>query len=221
LLLFIDNFDSFVHNLARYFRQLECQTQVVRNNAITVAEIRRLKPQAIVLSPGPCTPNEAGCSLDVIRHLADEFPILGVCLGHQTLGAVYGAKIVRAAEPMHGRTSEINHNGTGLFESLPHPLTVCRYHSLIVEAESLPSELRVTAQTTDGTIMALEHVKLPLFGVQFHPEAVLTVGGYRLLANFLRIAGISVADSVIPSHNAPWPVMPVMTSDWKDLPLTF
>jgi anthranilate synthase/aminodeoxychorismate synthase-like glutamine amidotransferase len=190
MILLIDNYDSFVHNLARYLRRLGVETQVVRNDAIDVAAIRQLKPQAIVLSPGPCTPTEAGCSLDVVRELGAEIPLLGVCLGHQTIGAALGGRIVRAGRPMHGRTSLIEHDRTGLFEQLPNPMTVGRYHSLVIDPQTFPAELRVTATTTGGTIMAVAHRQWPLFGVQFHPESILTEGGYALLANFLRLAGI-------------------------------
>jgi anthranilate synthase/aminodeoxychorismate synthase-like glutamine amidotransferase len=195
LILLIDNYDSFVHNLARYFKRLGQETLVVRNDATTVDEVRRLAPQAIALSPGPCTPAEAGCSVDVVRELHADFPILGVCLGHQAIAAALGGQIVRAAEPRHGRTSPVTHTSSRLFAGLPSPLTVCRYHSLVVDDASLPSSLMVTARSDDGVVMALEHAKLPVFGVQFHPEATLSEHGYQLLANFLHSAGIpSTAD---------------------------
>ncbi|WP_254507868.1 anthranilate synthase component II [Anatilimnocola floriformis] len=190
MILLIDNYDSFVHNLARYFRRLGAVTQVVRNDAIDVAAIRQLRPQAIVLSPGPCTPTEAGCSLAVVRELGGEVPLLGVCLGHQAIGSALGGSVIRASQPMHGRTSEIRHSQRQLFENLPSPLTVGRYHSLVIDPQSLPAELEVTATTADGTIMAVAHRRLPMWGVQFHPESILTEGGYTLLANFLRLAGI-------------------------------
>lgn len=193
MILLIDNYDSFVHNLARYFRRLGAETRVVRNDAIDVAAIRELNPQAIILSPGPCTPAEAGCSLDVVREFGGVIPLLGVCLGHQVIGAALGGKIVRAKQPMHGRTSTIQHSRAGLFENLPAPLTVGRYHSLVIAPESLPDDLQVTATTKDGTIMAIAHQTQPTFGVQFHPESILTEGGYQLLANFLRLAGIEPA----------------------------
>ena len=193
MILLIDNYDSFVHNLARYFQRLGQETVVVRNDATTVAEVRRLAPQAIVLSPGPCTPTEAGCSIDVVRELADAVPMLGVCLGHQAIAAALGGQIVRAAEPRHGRTSLVEHDGTGVFAGLQSPLVACRYHSLTVDPATLPAELRAVAHTDDGVIMALAHASRPLFGVQFHPEATLTGHGYALLANFVRIAGCSVA----------------------------
>jgi anthranilate synthase/aminodeoxychorismate synthase-like glutamine amidotransferase len=195
MILLIDNYDSFAHNLARYFRRLGQTTRVVRNDAIDAAEVRRAGPQAVVLSPGPCTPQEAGCSLEIVRELHTELPILGICLGHQAIAAALGAKIVRAQQPMHGRTSLVEHFGGPLFQDLPSPLVACRYHSLVVEPDSLPSELKVIATGEDGTIMAIEHVRYPVFGLQFHPEAVLTEHGYRLLANFLELSGLpSTAD---------------------------
>jgi anthranilate synthase/aminodeoxychorismate synthase-like glutamine amidotransferase len=189
MLLVIDNYDSFVHNLARYFQRLGQQTLVVRNDAIDVPAIRNLRPGGIVLSPGPCTPDESGCSLAVVRELLDEFPILGVCLGHQAIAAALGGRIIRADEPVHGRTSRVLHDEETLFRGIPSPLTACRYHSLVVDPSSVPSDLEVTARTEDGTIMALAHRRRPVFGVQFHPEAVLTDHGYAILANFLRLAG--------------------------------
>lgn len=194
MILVLDNFDSFVHNLARYLQRLGQKTLVVRNDAIDVAGVRKLQPQALVLSPGPCTPREAGCSLDLVRHLHCELPILGVCLGHQVIGEALGGRVVRAPLPMHGRTSLMQHSGQGLFAGLPSPLPVCRYHSLVVERESLPPALQATAQTADGVLMALSHRSLPVHGVQFHPEAILTEGGYEMLANFLRAAKIPVPD---------------------------
>lgn len=192
MILLIDNYDSFVHNLARHFQRLGQETLVVRNDATTPADVRRLGPQAIVLSPGPCTPREAGCSLQLVRELHRDFPMLGVCLGHQTIAAAFGANIVRAREPMHGRTSDVWHEQTALFREIPSPFTVCRYHSLIVEEASLSADFLVTARTADGTIMAIEHRDFPFVGVQFHPEAILTQFGYQLLSNFLRMARIEV-----------------------------
>lgn len=195
MILLIDNYDSFVHNLARYLRRLGVETRVVRNDAIDVPTIRDMRPRAIVISPGPCTPAEAGCSLAVVRELSGRIPLLGVCLGHQAIGAALGGKIVRAAQPMHGRTSLIEHQGDGLFAEMPSPLTVGRYHSLVIDPRSLPRELEVVARTVDGVIMAVAHRSQPTWGVQFHPESILTEGGYTLLANFLRVAGIQV-DSI-------------------------
>lgn len=202
MILLIDNYDSFVHNLARYFQRLGQETRVVRNDAVNVAEIRRLQPDALVLSPGPCTPSEAGCSLAVVRELTGEFPILGVCLGHQTIAAAMGGQVVRAKEPVHGRASLVQHDSQGLFSGLPSPLTVGRYHSLVVEEESLPPELEVTSRTKDGVVMAIAHRQHPVVGVQFHPESILTLGGFELLANFLRLAGMA------PSEN-----LPLLTSE--------
>jgi len=190
LLLLIDNYDSFAHNLARYFERLGQTTEVVRNDAIDVARVRQLAPQAIVLSPGPCTPAEAGCSLAVVREFYDKLPLLGICLGHQTIAAALGAPIVPAQEPMHGRTSFVEHLKTPLFSHIPSPFTACRYHSLVVERNSLATDLQISATSEDGTIMAIEHAEHPVFGVQFHPEAVLTEHGYQLLANFLSLAGL-------------------------------
>ncbi len=199
VILLIDNYDSFVYNLARYFERLGQATEVVRNDAMDTDQIRACAPDAIVLSPGPCTPDVAGNSLDIVRHLWRDFPILGVCLGHQTIAAAFGAEIVRAAEPMHGRTSPIVHNQRGAFAGLPNPLTVCRYHSLIVEATSLPADFEVSAWLSDGTIMAIRHRQYPVEGLQFHPEAILTDGGYLMLANFLRSIGLQA--TIDPSHS--------------------
>ncbi len=186
MILLIDNYDSFVHNLARYFRLEGRETQVVRNDAIDAARVRGLKPEAIVLSPGPGEPSGAGCSLEIVRQLSGEMPILGVCLGHQVVVEALGGHVVRAPEPLHGRTSSIRHTEKGLFEGLPNPLTVCRYHSLVAERESLPAELELTAWSEDGTAMAVAHRELPLYGVQFHPEAILTEAGDTLIANFVK-----------------------------------
>ena len=188
VILLIDNYDSFVHNLARYLQRLGHETRVVRNDALDVPQIRTMAPTAIVLSPGPCTPDVAGISLEVVHEFWQEIPILGVCLGHQTIAAAFGAKIVRAQEPMHGRTSPITHDERGVFTGLPNPLTVCRYHSLIVEAATLPDTLTVTAETADGLIMGLAHKELPIRGVQFHPESIATAAGHELLANFIELA---------------------------------
>ena len=192
MLLLIDNYDSFVHNLARYFVELGCETQVVRNDAVTVAEVRAMAPSAIVISPGPCTPREAGVSVPIIRELAPSIPILGVCLGHQAIAAALGGQVIRADEPVHGRTSWIEHDERRLFANLPNPFRAMRYHSLIVDEVTLPSDLIVTARTEDGIPMALQHERWPLFGVQFHPESVLTQQGRLLLSNFLKLSGLTV-----------------------------
>jgi anthranilate synthase/aminodeoxychorismate synthase-like glutamine amidotransferase len=212
MLLLIDNYDSFVHNLARYFERLGVETLVVRNDAVDATAVERLDPAAIVLSPGPCTPNEAGASLEIVRHFAARKPILGICLGHQTIGAALGAKIVRGKEPIHGRASQIVHDGTGVFGGLPSPLLVGRYHSLVVDENSLPSELAVTARTVDGAIMALAHRQWPVVGLQFHPESIRTDRGYDLLAGFLRLAGlpslhpVPTMESERPNPPAAWPL---------------
>jgi anthranilate synthase/aminodeoxychorismate synthase-like glutamine amidotransferase len=190
MILLIDNYDSFVHNLARYFQRLGQQVEVVRNTTIDVAGVRERQPAAVVFSPGPCTPNEAGNSLEIVRQLHGELPMLGVCLGHQTIVQAFGGVIVQAAEPMHGRSSAVLHDGRGIFAGLPSPLIAGRYHSLMADAASLPACLRVAARTTDGTIMAVEHQSLPIVGVQFHPESILTEHGFALLAGFLRLAGL-------------------------------
>ena len=198
MILLIDNYDSFVYNLARYLRRLGQDTVVLRNDAVGVADIRAMGVQAIVLSPGPCTPIEAGCCLDIVRESHQTVPILGVCLGHQAIAAALGARIVRAGEPMHGRTSDVLHDGKGIFRGLSNPLTACRYHSLVVDESSLPECLEVSAQTADGTVMAVRHRDKPLVGLQFHPESILTAGGYSLLAGFLQLAGLSVPE-VLPN----------------------
>jgi anthranilate synthase/aminodeoxychorismate synthase-like glutamine amidotransferase len=189
MLLLIDNYDSFVHNLARYCEELGVATCVVRNDAITVSEVRNLSPQAIILSPGPCTPVEAGITISVIQQLGAEIPTLGVCLGHQAIGAALGGSVIRAPRPVHGWTSRITHDAAGLFQNCSQPLEVARYHSLIVEESTLPCELRVTARCEAGLVMALEHRDWPLYGVQFHPESILTQAGHQLLWNFLTLAG--------------------------------
>ena len=188
--LLIDNYDSFVFNLSRYLQELGVTTRVIRNDELSCEQIGALAPVAIVLSPGPCTPAESGVCRDVIRQFYKRIPILGVCLGHQAIGDVFGAKVLRADEPVHGRTSLITHTGDSLFRGCPNPLEVARYHSLIVEEQSLPAELRVTARTADHIVMSIEHIEAPLFGVQFHPESILTTAGHLILANFLHVAGL-------------------------------
>jgi anthranilate synthase/aminodeoxychorismate synthase-like glutamine amidotransferase len=192
VILLIDNYDSFVYNLARYVRELGRDAVVRRHDAITLDEIAALGPSHIILSPGPCTPREAGISNDVVRHFAPTIPILGVCLGHQCIGDVFGGRIVRAARPMHGKVSAVTHDGSGIFAGLPSPFRVTRYHSLVIEPESVPKELRVTAWSETGEIMAVVHRAYPTVGVQFHPESALTEYGYRMLATFLN--GRPIAD---------------------------
>ena len=191
MLLMIDNYDSFTYNLVQYFGELGAQIAVYRNDQITLADIEQLQPRHIVISPGPCTPDEAGISMDVIRHFQDKVPILGVCLGHQSIGQVYGGQIVRARQVMHGKVSPVHHHNKGVFQGLTNPLTTTRYHSLVIDWQSLPDCLEVTAwtQRDDGSqdeIMGVRHKSLPVEGVQFHPESIMTQQGHDLLANFLR-----------------------------------
>lgn len=185
MILLIDNYDSFVYNLARYVNELGYAARVVRNNALTVAEIAALQPSHIIISPGPAAPDQAGVSLAVIRQLGAHVPILGVCLGHQAIGQAYGGQVVRALRPMHGKASTILHEEKNLFNGIDNPVRVARYHSLIISSENFPAELRVTARCEQGEIMAVEHREYPVFGVQFHPESVLTDVGYEVLRNFL------------------------------------
>jgi anthranilate synthase/aminodeoxychorismate synthase-like glutamine amidotransferase len=187
MILLIDNYDSFVHNLARYVGRLGRERMVVRNDAISIDEIRAMAPAAIILSPGPCGPDEAGICNDVIRAFAPVIPILGVCLGHQCIGAVFGGRVIRAPQPVHGKAAMVRHNGAGLFAGLPDPLPAARYHSLIVDVPA-DAPLRVTARTDDNIVMAMEHREYPCHGVQFHPESILTEGGSEIMVNFLSIA---------------------------------
>jgi anthranilate synthase component 2 len=198
MLLLIDNYDSFTYNLVHFLGELGAQSEVVRNDKIGVDEIMRKKPKAIVLSPGPCTPNEAGVCLELIEKLGGKIPLLGVCLGHQAIGQAYGGKVIRAPEPLHGKLSTIRHSDKGVFKSLPERFQVTRYHSLIVERKSLPPELEVTAET-EGIIMGLQHKTHPVHGVQFHPESIASEHGHALLANFLSLAGFSPRRRNAPS----------------------
>ena len=186
MLLMIDNYDSFTYNLVQYFGELGQVVQVVRNDEISLAQIAALKPDHLVISPGPCTPNEAGVSVPAIKQFAGQIPILGVCLGHQSIGQAFGGKIVHAKQLMHGKTSEIHHTQVGVFDKLPDPFTATRYHSLVIERASLPACLEITAWTDDGEIMGVRHKTLALEGVQFHPESILTEHGHAMLKNFLR-----------------------------------
>ena len=185
MLLMIDNYDSFTYNLVQYFGELGADVQIHRNDKISLQEIEEMKPQRIVISPGPCTPNEAGVSIKVIKQFSGRVPILGVCLGHQSIGQAFGGRIVRAKTLMHGKTSMIHHKDTGVFKGLENPLQATRYHSLVIERESLPDCLQVTAWTDDDEIMGVRHKTLDVEGVQFHPESILTDQGHELLANFL------------------------------------
>jgi anthranilate synthase/aminodeoxychorismate synthase-like glutamine amidotransferase len=189
--LVLDNYDSFTYNLVQYLGELGAEPVVRRNDEVTVEEVGELRPRALVLSPGPCTPGEAGVTVPVVRRWGATIPILGVCLGHQAIGEAYGGKVVRAGRVMHGKTSRIEHDGRGLFEGLPSPLEVMRYHSLIVESDSLPGELRVLARSRDdqSEIQAMRHESHPVWGVQFHPESILTQEGKGILRNFLALAG--------------------------------
>jgi para-aminobenzoate synthetase component 2 len=186
MILLIDNYDSFTWNLYQYFCELGAEVQVRRNDDITLDDIARLSPAKIVISPGPCTPDESGISLEVIRHYAGKTPILGVCLGHQAIAQVFGATIVRAANVMHGKTSPVTHTGTGVFAGLNNPLTVTRYHSLVIDPPTLPAEFEITALSETGEIMGIRHRKWDLEGVQFHPESILSEQGHQLLENFLK-----------------------------------
>ena len=193
MILVIDNYDSFTYNLVHYLDELGAEPHVWRNDALTVEEALGLKPEAVVLSPGPCTPNEAGICLELIGAAPEDLPILGVCLGHQAIGQAFGGEVVRAKTLMHGKTSAIRHAGAALFTGLADGFTATRYHSLSVARESLPNVLEVTAWTDDREIMGLSHHSRPIHGVQFHPESILTEGGHRLLGNFLRLAGVQTA----------------------------
>jgi anthranilate synthase/aminodeoxychorismate synthase-like glutamine amidotransferase len=187
----LDNYDSFTYNLVQYLGELGAEVVVRRNDQTTIAEIEAMRPERILLSPGPCTPQEAGISIELIRHFAGKLPILGVCLGHQAIGAAFGAEIVRAPKLMHGKTSQVQHDGKTIFSGLPSPMTATRYHSLIVQEKGLPKDLEISAYATENggsrVIMAFRHKRFPIEGVQFHPESVLTGEGKKLIANFLRI----------------------------------
>lgn len=186
MILMIDNYDSFTYNLVQYFGELGQEVKIFRNDEITLEQIEELAPQFLVISPGPCSPNEAGISVAAIHHFAGKLPILGVCLGHQSIGQAFGGKIVHAKQLMHGKVSDVFHNNTGMFRELPDPVVCTRYHSLVIERETLPDCLEITAWTADGEIMGVRHKTLPIEGVQFHPEAILTQHGHRMLDNFLK-----------------------------------
>jgi len=196
MILLLDNYDSFVYNLARYVRELGETPVVHRHDALSVDDVAELAPSHIIISPGPCSPTEAGISTDVVRRLGATVPILGVCLGHQCIGAAYGGEIVRAGRPMHGKTSLIHHQGSGIFHGLPTPFRATRYHSLVIAPASVPASLEVTATSEDGEIMAVQHARHPVYGVQFHPESVLTEHGYRLVDHFLH--GVPATPRPVP-----------------------
>ena len=216
MILLIDNYDSFVYNLARYVRELGEEPVVRRNDAMTADDVLALAPSHVIISPGPCSPAEAGISTEVVRRVGPTIPVLGVCLGHQCIGAAYGGEIVRAGRPMHGKTSPIHHRGTDLFTGLPMPFLASRYHSLVISPASVPAELEVTATSEDGEIMAVRHVRHPVYGVQFHPESVLTEHGYRMLDHFLHgIPSVPralppIADRVSLQH--PWDSVPLASA---------
>lgn len=192
MITLIDNYDSFTYNLVHYFGELGAEADVVRNDKITVDEVIERAPKALVLSPGPCSPNEAGVCLELVERCAGKFPIFGVCLGHQTIGQVFGGKVINAPVLMHGKTSQISHDEKNIFKGLPSPFTATRYHSLIVEEESLPDCLEITAKSDDGLIMGLSHKEHPIYGVQFHPESIASDFGHKILANFMALAGLPV-----------------------------
>ena len=187
MILMIDNYDSFTFNLVQYLGELGAEVRVFRNDALTIDEIKEMPPERIVISPGPCTPAEAGISIEVVKNFAGKLPILGVCLGHEAIAAAFGGKIVKAKQLMHGKTSMITHDGMGIFENIENPFTATRYHSLAVERESLPQSLHVSAHTDDGEIMGLRHKEFNITGIQFHPESILTVAGKDMLKNFLNM----------------------------------
>ncbi|MBG9772448.1 aminodeoxychorismate/anthranilate synthase component II [Brevibacillus laterosporus] len=185
MIIMIDNYDSFTYNLVQFVGELGEELRVFRNDKITLEEIENMKPDYLMISPGPCTPNEAGISMDVVRHFAGKVPIFGVCLGHQSIGQVFGGKIVRADRLMHGKTSGVLHDGKTIFASIPSPFQAARYHSLVIQEESIPEEIEITARTPEGEIMAIRHRELPIEGVQFHPESIITQYGKQMLKNFL------------------------------------
>jgi para-aminobenzoate synthetase component II len=197
--LVVDNYDSFVYNLVQYLGQLGANPVVRRNDELSLADIEEMRPSGIVISPGPGRPEDAGISVPLIRALAGEVPILGVCLGHQAIGSAFGASVVRAGQLLHGKTSQVSHDGRGIFEDLPQPLTATRYHSLVVDPATLGVDLEVSAWAEDGTVMGIRHRALAVEGVQFHPEAVLTEGGHRLMANWLAACGFGQALASVPA----------------------
>ncbi|HNR93525.1 MAG TPA: aminodeoxychorismate/anthranilate synthase component II [Kiritimatiellia bacterium] len=187
MILVLDNYDSFTYNLVQYMGEMGADVKVVRNDAMTPDELCALKPEKALISPGPCTPDEAGVSCEIIRRLGPKIPVLGVCLGHQCIGQVYGGRVIRASRLMHGKTSPIRHNGEGVFRGMPQPFEATRYHSLLVERASLPECLKITAETEEGEIMGLQHAEHPVHGVQFHPESILTQSGRLIIQNFLKL----------------------------------
>jgi anthranilate synthase/aminodeoxychorismate synthase-like glutamine amidotransferase len=220
MILLIDNYDSFVFNLARYCERLGVPTRVVRNDATDSEKIRADPPQAIVISPGPRTPQEAGCSIEVVAAFRGEIPIFGVCLGHQAIAAAYGCRIIPTSQPMHGRSSKITHSQTPLFDNVPTEATVGRYHSLVVDPDTVGGGLKATAWASDGTIMALEDQVASVYGVQFHPESILTPDGYQILSNFLRLAGIPNSSTPTELWNSERHQTPSVEPPRRQTPLT-
>jgi anthranilate synthase component II len=190
MILVIDNYDSFVYNLVHYIEDFGVRTEVRRNDALSVGDVLKMKPAAVVLSPGPCTPNDAGICLDLLTKAPDDLPMLGVCLGHQAMGQAFGGDVVQAKEIMHGKVSDVTHRGDGLFRGLPSPFKATRYHSLAVKRETFPSSLNIDADTADGEVMGLSHKNRPVFGVQFHPESIASEHGHAIVGNFLAAAGL-------------------------------
>ena len=221
MILLIDNYDSFVHNLARYLERLGIETCVKRNDALTTDDVRAMNPAGVLLSPGPGSPKDAGISVELVQELYRALPILGICLGHQAIATALGGRVVRSREPMHGRTSPVFHDNTRIFTDLPSPFRACRYHSLVVPKDCLPEELRATAHCEDGTIMALEHRDYPLVGLQFHPESILTSHGYFLLCNFLDIAGIAYSARPADLQASELQRQQVVPPDLPSVPVTF
>lgn len=220
MILLIDNYDSFVYNLARYFEQLGQTTEVVRNDALVLEDILQRRPDAIVISPGPCTPDDAGVSLKVVQRFCGELPILGICLGHQVIAQALGARIERARRPVHGRTSPVMHDGRGILTGLSNPLTACRYHSLVVRRDSLPDCLEASCWLEDDTLMGIRHREFPVVGLQFHPESILSDSGYALLNNWLGLAGLAT-DGPVPHFERPLAATVAAETPVPRKPLTF
>ena len=220
MILLIDNYDSFVHNLARYLRQLGQETVVARNDSLSLKQIGQMSPDGIVISPGPCAPREAGSSVQIVERFQDRVPILGICLGHQAIAVAFGGEVIRTGKPIHGQARKIMHDEKGVFSGLPNPLTAGLYHSLAVDLKSLPEELEVSARSPEGVVMGIRHRVLPIVGLQFHPESILTENGYELLAGFLRLAGASVSSPIPESGSELRQLIPVR-QPMPETPVTF